>query len=666
MFLRNLSRAFIFILVMTSSMIFGVDQEFLHGPDVNKIMKQIFDQHVSQKEITSSLIKKSLTVYIDQFDPQRLYLLEEEVRPFLEVSDVDSIQYMDQYKHQNFSIYQNLNNVIQKSIVRAQKARVSFVSQSPEYLFQQSASSQADGRERWSDPDLKHPFAASEAVLLERERQSLLKFIAAERARYGNQYVANHAKQAVEIFEKEARFHENQYLFLNENGQPMTADEKENAFIMHILKSLANSLDAHTTVLSSSEASEMRMRLEKEVKGIGITVYSSKDGRIFVDTILRGGPAEKSEKVHVDDEILKVDGTVVRGKSVDDVQSLMSGKTGTKIVLVIKQQQGQKEETLTLSCEDIAVDDDRATSAYVDFGKEIIGMIKLDSFYQSDKDVTSENDVRTAIEKLQKKGNLRGLVLDLRENSGGFLSQAVKVVGLFISNGVVVISKYFNGDEHFYRDMDGKTAYDGPLVVLTSKATASAAEIVAQALQDYGVAVIVGDEHTYGKGSIQSQTVTDNQGSAYFKVTVGKYYTVSGKTPQIQGVKADIVVPSQFAHENMGEEYLDYPLQQDTIPAAFDDKLEDISTDLKSWYMKYYTPSLQHRKQLWEKIMPDLKKRSVARISRNTKYQQFIHSTNSQGLSDPQDIDNKDLQMNEAISIVKDMGDLQTQLRLKD
>ena len=185
-------------------------------------------------------------------------------------------------------------------------------------------------------------------------------------------------------------------------------------------------------------------------------------------------------------------------------------------------------------------------------------------------------------------------------------------------------------------------------------------------MQDYGVAVIVGDEHTYGKGSIQSQTVTDNQGSAYFKVTVGKYYTVSGKTPQIQGVKADIVVPSQFAHENMGEEYLDYPLQQDTIPAAFDDKLEDISTDLKSWYMKYYTPSLQHRKQLWEKIMPDLKKRSVARISRNTKYQQFIHSTNSQGLSDPQDIDNKDLQMNEAISIVKDMGDLQTQLRLKD
>src|SRR5690606_836656 len=163
----------------------------------------------------------------------------------------------------------------------------------------------------------------------------------------------------------------------------------------------------------------------------------------------------------------------------------------------------------------------------------IIGKITLNSFYQGDNGVNSENDVRDAIKKLDKMGNLRGLILDLRENSGGFLTQAVKVAGLFITNGVIVVSKYFNGEEHFYRDMDGKVSYTGPLVILTSKATASAAEIVAQALQDYGTALIVGDEHTYGKGTIQSQTVTENQGAAFFKVTVGKYYTVSGKTPQI-------------------------------------------------------------------------------------------------------------------------------------
>ena len=168
--------------------------------------------------------------------------------------------------------------------------------------------------------------------------------------------------------------------------------------------------------------------------------------------------------------------------------------------------------TVPLVREEIAVDEDRARWNYEIFDGGIIGKIKLDSFYQGDNGMTSENDVREAIKQLDKQGNLRGLILDLRENSGGFLSQAVKVAGLFITNGVVVISKYFNGEEHFYRDMDGKISYDGPLIILTSKATASAAEIVAQALQDYGVAIIVGDEHTYGKGTIQSQTVTENQG----------------------------------------------------------------------------------------------------------------------------------------------------------
>ena len=159
--------------------------------------------------------------------------------------------------------------------------------------------------------------------------------------------------------------------------------------------------------------------------------------------------------------------------------------------------------------------------------------------------------------KLKSQGNLRGLILDLRSNSGGFLSQAVKVAGLFISDGVIVISKYSNGEEKFYRDVDGKTVYDGPLVVLTSKATASAAEIVAQALQDYGVALVVGDEHTYGKGTIQTQTVTDNRSTSYFKVTVGKYYTVSGHTPQKEGVKADIVVPGRWSKEKIGEMSID-------------------------------------------------------------------------------------------------------------
>ena len=259
---------------------------------------------------------------------------------------------------------------------------------------------------------------------------------------------------------------------------------------------------------------------------------------------------------------------------------------------------------------------------------------------------------------------MRGLILDLRENSGGFLSQAVKVAGLFITNGIIVISKYSNGSERFYRDVDGKTSYDGPLVVLTSKATASAAEIVAQALQDYGVAVVVGDEHTYGKGTIQTQTVTDNQSTSYFKVTVGKYYTVSGNTPQKKGVKADIVAPSHWVHEQIGEGE-EGSVDADIIPSAFDDQLADVSSDVKSWYLKYYMPNLQHRTVVWRDLLPILKKNSEYRIAQNKNYQFFLKGGKVEEESEEDEwnlVDQKnktfgedDLQMQEAVNILKDM-----------
>jgi carboxyl-terminal processing protease len=299
------------------------------------------------------------------------------------------------------------------------------------------------------------------------------------------------------------------------------------------------------------------------------------------------------------------------------------------------------------------------------FGNGIIGIITLHSFYQGDG-VSSEQDVRNAIEKLQKKGILKGLILDLRDNGGGFLSQAVKVAGLFITDGVIVISKYANGDERIYRDVDGKALYDGPLIILTSKATASAAEIVAQALQDYGVALIVGDEHTYGKGTIQTQTVTDNQSSSYFKVTVGKYYTVSGHTPQKEGVKADIVAPSHWHREEIGEMYAD-SLDADVIPPVYNDLLQDVPVNLRSWYIKYYIPKLQKRTSVWRDLLPTLRKNSEYRIANNKNYQYFLKGSSNNGEENESeeewsvtDKKNKnygedDLQVQEAVNLLKDM-----------
>lgn len=671
----NFKKLLLFLFLTSVSLnlsVFGSD--YLKKQDVDKIMNQIMQQHVDKKQMSDAIIKKAFVIYIDQFDPDRSYLLSSEVQPFTQMSESDAAKILTQYKNNDFSTFEKLNATIQKSIQRARESRKNIALDKSIFVDRKTKFSH-------SGDDSKSVFAQSESELRGRVRDQVLKFIDAERKRYGQAQVLRNESQLMSFYEKEVRNHEDSYLATNEKGQPLPPEVRENLFVMHVLKALASSLDAHTSFFNSAEAYDMKVRLEKEFQGVGITMQEKADG-VYVTALVQNGPADKSGQVKLNDRVLEIDGKSITGEAFEKIQQLIRGKAGTSVTLLLQRQVTEnnrpvnKEVTVKLTREEITVNDDRVDVTYEKFGNGIIGKITLHSFYQSDKGISSEKDVKAAIKKLQEMGNLRGLVLDLRENSGGFLNQAVKVAGLFISNGVIVISKYSNGDEKFYRDMDSSQLYDGPMIVLTSKATASAAEIVAQALQDYGVAVVVGDEHTYGKGTIQSQTVTDNQGGSYFKVTVGKYYTVSGKTPQITGVKSDIVVPSQYNQEHIGEEFLEYPLHPDVIPAAFDDKLADIDPSLKPWYLRYYTPSMQHRKDNWDAMVPVLKKNSEYRLAHNKNFQMFLKKLNGQPIvddgSDDEDSDEvkskknfgkDDLQMAEAVNIVKDMVYLQTHNR---
>lgn len=665
----------ILLLILFSLTNTSFASEYLKKQDVDKIMHQIMQQHVDKKQMSNAIIKKAFAIYIDQFDPDRTYLLSAEAQPFLQMSDNDAANVLSQYKENDFTTFEKLNDVIQKSIKRSREYRKILELDKSVFLDRKTKSPSAK-------ESSKTTFAQTENELNGRVREQILKFIEAERRRYGQAQVLRNEAQLMNFYEKEVRNHENSYLATNEKGMPLSAEVRENLFVMHVLKALASSLDAHTSFFNSAEAYDMKVRLEKEFQGVGITMQEKADG-IYITSMVEGGPAAKSGKVKLNDQVLAIDGKEITGEAFDKIMELIRGKAGSSVTLLIQRDVTENNRpvkqkfTVNLTREEITVSDDRVDVTYEKFGNGIVGKITLHSFYQSDKGISSEKDVRAAIKKLQEIGDLRGLVLDLRDNSGGFLNQAVKVAGLFISNGIIVISKYSNGDEKFYRDMDSSQLYDGPLIVLTSKATASAAEIVAQALQDYGVAVIVGDEHTYGKGTIQSQTVTDNKGGSYFKVTVGKYYTVSGKTPQITGVKADIVVPSQYSKEHIGEEFLEYPLNPDMIPAAFDDKLKDIDPSLKPWYLRYYTPSMQHRKDNWETMVPVLKKNSEYRLAHNKNFQMFLKKLNGQPIVADDLVDDEesdavkakknfgadDLQMAEAVNIVKDMVYLQTHNR---
>ena len=644
-------------------------QDQLDREDIHKVMKQIFSQHVNKKMMSGEILANSFKTYFQQFDPQGLYLLQNEVDPYFKMQPAEVEALDKQYNQDNYSAYEAINRLIQNSIYRARKLRKEIMQNAKE-LYEEALSRpfilEADVRE----------YPSNEQELREHIHKSIVGFLQFEIKRYGDKRIRGYEALALKLYEKQIQEYENSYLFLDNSGEPLTIEQKENAFTLHILKALAKSLDAHTAIFDAQEAYDMRIRLEKGFEGIGIAFQPNSQG-IIVTHLIPGGPAEKEGRIKVGDLLIEINETKVSDISFIQSMQLLKDEKNKSLSLIFKR--GEKLISVDLKREPILLDDDRVDVSYEQFGDGIIGRITLHSFYKNEKGITSEGDVHNAIKQLKTKGHLRGLILDLRENSGGFLSQAVKVAGLFITNGVVVISKYSNGNEKIYRDMNGKVDYDGPLIVLTSKATASAAEIVAQALQDYGVALVVGDEQTYGKGNIQSQTVTNNNGGPFFKVTVGTYYTVSGKTPQINGVKADVVVPGPYSQAHLGEEYLEHTISnKDRISPFFDDNLKDIDPTLRPWYLRYYMPTLQKRNTVWREEIPQLQKNSRHRVSNNKNYQAFLTLIKHQDaeplkeeLSENEEKTEKnfgtsDLQLTEAFNVLKDMIYLAPKSRIKE
>lgn len=629
----------------------------LTTPDIHKIMEQILSQHAENNKMSTVVVKNSLKKYIEQFDDYRSYLLESEVKPYFQLSESDLEKIVTQYGQNNYATYENLNELFKASIERSRLIRKELENNS-------SLTKDALKLEPYQIQALfsNKGFAKNTAELKMRIQNQMYLLILAEKKRYGESYVSKNQSSIMETYEKRLKSFENQYL---------SASDKENLFVMHVLKSLAGSLDAHTEVYSPNEANDLKMHLENSFQGVGLRLQDSPEG-IIVKSILAGTPAARSGLIKTDDQIIEIDGKNVTDEEVDKAVKMLQGVEGSTVTLLIKRKVPDgasivdKLLTVKLAREKVTVDDTRVVSSFEHVGNGIVGKIVLNSFYQNDKGISSEKDVRDALEKLEKAGNLRGLILDLRENTGGFLSQAVKVAGLFISNGVIVISKYSSGEERVFRDMDGKTFYNGPLIILTSKLTASAAEIVAQSLQDYGVAIVVGDEHTYGKGTVQTQTVTQDKASSLFKVTIGKYYTVSGNTPQLKGVVADITVPGKYGYQRIGEAYLGgITLKNDQITALFNDTFKDVTDpEKKSWFLHYYVPTEQQKTDHWKEMLPTLKKNSDYRISNNKNYQTFIKKLKGEKEEVEEEelykkriknFGNEDLQMMEAVNILKDM-----------
>ena len=367
------------------------------------------------------------------------------------------------------------------------------------------------------------------------------------------------------------------------------------------LSTLAQTYDPHSEYLSKADLDNFEIQMKLSLFGIG-AVLGSEDGYAVIKELVPGGPAQKNGHLKVNDRISAVaqgdkDFVDVLDMKLDKVVDMIRGPKGTTVrlqVLPAHAGDATKRKIVQIVRDEVQLKDKAAKSEIIDredaAGKSHrYGWITLPSFYADMANAGSKgarsttHDVLTLLNRL-KQENIEGLVIDLRGNGGGSLDEAVNLTGLFIKKGPVVQAKDSNGGIRISKDTFPTVAYDGPLVVLTNRLSASASEIFAAALQDYGRAVIVGDESTFGKGTVQTMVPIarvipflggDGNDAGALKLTIQKFYRVAGGSTQLRGVLSDVKLPSIFDRPDYGEVALKNPMKYDEVDPAPFDKVTD-------------------------------------------------------------------------------------------
>ena len=356
------------------------------------------------------------------------------------------------------------------------------------------------------------------------------------------------------------------------------------------LDALAQAYDPHSEYLSKADMKNFSINMGLSLVGIG-AMLRSEDGYAKIESLVPGGPAQVDGRLKVGDRITAVaqcqaDYVDVREMRLDKVVEMIRGKKGTRVRLLAIPADAtdpSRRKNVELVRDEIKLKDQEARADIIirkdENGDPIkLGWLTLPSFY-ADMDKHQKSTTRDVLALLKrlKKENIAGLVVDLRRNGGGSLEEALSLTGLFLKSGPIVQTKDYNGSIRISSDPDAGIAYSGPLIILTSRQSASASEIFAAALQDYGRAVIVGDKNTFGKGTVQTilpigrfasllGSHSDEDGA--LKLTIQKFYRVAGGSTQLHGVASDIVLPSLSDLPEFGESALKNALPYDEVAKA--------------------------------------------------------------------------------------------------
>lgn len=380
--------------------------------------------------------------------------------------------------------------------------------------------------------------------------------------------------------------------------------------IEKLINPVASVYDPHTNYMPPKRKEDFDIDISGSLEGIG-AVLQEDGSYIKVIEIVPGGAAWKQKELEVDDVILMVsegnkEAVDLVDMRVDDAVRYIRGKKGTEVRLTVKKADGTRK-VIPIVRDIVQVGESFAKSSVLEYKgvNKKFGYIHLPKFYRDFGDDQKRNcsdDVKKELEVL-KKMKVDGIILDLRNNGGGALEDARRLSGLFVEKGPIVQVKNYSGEVEVLEDDDKNVIYDGPVIVLVNRFSASASEIVAGALQDYKRAIIVGGDLTHGKGTVQA-VLNLNQGPLLsifgptigaLKVTIQKFYRITGASTQYRGIVSDIVLPDQYAYIKSREQDLDFSLPWDEIKGlpftAWNKKLPSIE-DLKAKSKKRIQDSL--------------------------------------------------------------------------
>ena len=578
---------------------------------VHYIQKRFLENHILYDRLTSSLRVRTLNQFIKNLDREKIYFLK---------SDIENIKrknkrlFTDLKKKKCTGLYY-IYDIYSKRV----KERMSFAKTylSNKFSFDKNLTYVLDEDLKPYPQDLKSAHLRMKSYIQYQVANIFLFEKDLKKSVDQMSYIFNNLNKQVQSWKP--RLSRREMRECKRKSKNSFTACKPTKWFSHYLSAYSQSLDSHSSYMDNEELEEFNITMNLELEGIGASL-SSRFGYTIVEELVPGGVAERSKKINVKDKILAVGQKPkqlvnIFGERIEDVVSIIRGPKGTPVYLKISrpQKKGKNKIFIVKLIRDrVELRKEEASISYHNIKDKTgpaykIGLIKVPSFYGSGlfgKSVS--RDVKNLLISAKKK-KIQALVLDLSNNRGGSLEEAVELSGLFFSVGnVVKQSERKNNKTYIFKDRDKRTFYTGPLVVLVNRLSASASEIVAGTLQDYQRAVVVGGDHTFGKGSVQSVEILREKLGA-LKTTVGLYFIPSGRSTQKEGVVSDIAFPSIFNIDKINETSLDYVLPSKRIK-SFRSSSREIFSQTGSW------------KSIGRAVIEQLKKKSQKRIAQNKDF----------------------------------------------